>query len=588
MALCLLILLALAPGWQTSTTPAPTADPPTGTPGAGAVVPSVAGPSPIPSGARFAVVQIDGPILYGYQLDSLKTRVDRALAGGADAIVFELDTPGGELYLAIEISKYIKSLQVPTIAWVNTRAYSAGSLLAAACDEMVMSRNASVGDCAPVAPGQNLADTERAKALSPLLSEFRDSAEENYAGASGSDYAVFHAMCVLNIPVYRVRHAQTGETRLVNAVDLEVLVNDVSPRDALDRVPNAANPAAGIAGSGTSSAPQAGGAYAGIDNLDLRQVAGPSLVIGNDQQRGNWELHEQVHDGGTLLTFSEKEAARAGLSRATVSSMAEIQQHYQAADVSLIKPTWSASIAWFLLNPWVRAALVVLLLVGGFIEYVSPGLILPGGVAVVALLLLIGAPLFVGLASVWHIVVIALGVLLLLFELFTLSTGGILVVVGLAMVLVGLALAAVQSTPSGLPAAGTSKQLLISAISMGTGLIIAVPAFVIVVRYFGQLPGLKRLVLETPALGSAVNHQGEPVHAPAPRIAGDESVGAGWIEIGMQATVTATGLRPTGRVEVGDKLLDVTSTGGWVEAGTTVRVVEVHGNVVVVEAVDQS
>ncbi len=577
---CLLIVVALAAGWQT--------DPPTGTPGAGAVVPSAAGTSGIPSGAQMAVVQIDGPILYDYQLDSIKARVDRALAGGADAIVFEIDTPGGDMYLAIEYSKYIKSLQVPTVAWVHTRAYSAGSLIASACDEMVMSRNASVGDCAPVTMGRNLADTERAKALSPLLAEFRDNAEENYAGPSGSDYAAFHAMCVLNIPVYRVRHKQTGEVRLVNAVDLAVLVDDMSPGDALDAVPNAVDPAAGIAGSGTSGASQSGGAYAGADNLDLSQVAGPSLVIGNDQQRGDWELLAQAHDGGTLLTYSEKEAARFGLSRATVSSLADIQQHYNAASVGLVQPTWSEAIAWFLLNPWVRGVLVALLLIGGFIEYVSPGLILPGAVAALALLLLIGAPFIVGLASIWHIVVVVLGLLILLFELFTLTTGGLLAIVGLAMILTGLALAAVQSTPSGLPAPGTSGQLLTSALSMGAGLIIAVPAFIIVVRYFGELPGLKRLVLDDPPSHRAVNSAGEPIAMPAQRIAGDESVGAGWVQVGMTGVVSSTGLRPGGRIEIDDQLLDVTSTGGWVDAGTPVTVVEIHGNVVVVEAISEA
>ncbi|MEM9415858.1 MAG: NfeD family protein, partial [Planctomycetota bacterium] len=222
---------------------------------------------------------------------------------------------------------------------------------------------------------------------------------------------------------------------------------------------------------------------------------------------------------------------------------------------------------------------------GGFIEYVSPGLILPGTLAGIALVLLIGAPYVVGLASIWHIVVVVLGLMILIFELVTLSTGGILVVVGLVMILVGLALAAVQSGPNGLPAAGTANQLLVSALSMGGGLIIAVPAFIVIVRYFGELPGLKRLVLEDVPTAQAFNSAGEPIDAPEQRVSGDESVGAGWVQVGMTGTVTSTGLRPTGRVEIDDKLIDVTSTGGWVEAGTSVTVIEVQGNVVTVEAV---
>ena len=589
--LCLLLLLTLAAGWQADTSE-PTPDPPTGTQGAGAAVPSTAAQGSIPSGSRMAVVTIEGGIMYGYQFDSLKARVDRAVASGADVVIFELDTPGGRLDIALEIAKYIKSLQVRTVAWVHPTAYSAGSLIATACDEMVMSRASATGDCAPIAMGQNLAPTERAKALSPLLAEFRDNAEENYAGLSGSDYAAFHAMCVLGIEVYRVRHKQTGEVRLVNAVDLEVLVNGVMPGDALDLVPNASDPADALgarSNPGNSANTQSGGANAGTDRpLDLAKVAGPSLVLGSDIQRGQWENLGRVHDGNTLLTVSEKDAARIGLSRATVSNLAEIKRHYNAADVYTVKQTWSETIAWFLLHPVVRAVLVILLLVGGFIEYVSPGLFLPGAVAGLALVLLIGAPLFVGLASVWHIVVIALGVLILIFELITLTTGGILVIVGLAMILVGLALAAVQTSANGLPAPGTSDQLLVSALSMGAGLIIAVPAFVLITRYFGELPGLKRLVLDDAASGRAVNAKGESIDLPHQRVSGDEAVGGGWVKVGMTGTVTTTGLRPAGRVEIDDQLIDVSSTGGFIEAGTTVKVIEVHGNVVTVEAVEDA
>jgi membrane-bound serine protease (ClpP class) len=43
-------------------------------------------------------------------------------------------------------------------------------------------------------------------------------------------------------------------------------------------------------------------------------------------------------------------------------------------------------------------------------------------------------------------------------------------------------------------------------------------------------------------------------------------------------------LRPAGKVQVGDLLLDVVSEGGWVDAGQAVQVVQVEGNRVVVRA----
>ena len=47
--------------------------------------------------------------------------------------------------------------------------------------------------------------------------------------------------------------------------------------------------------------------------------------------------------------------------------------------------------------------------------------------------------------------------------------------------------------------------------------------------------------------------------------------------------IAATQLRPSGAVQFGDRRVDVVTAGGFVEAGTPVRVVEVRGNRIVVE-----
>ena len=125
----------------------------------------------LPTGADVAVIKIRG-LIYGFTLHSLQQSVEHARQNGASLIVLELDTPGGVVTSALKISKYIKSMQVPTVAWVNPEAYSAGIMIAAACNRMVMAPASAAGDCAPIVPGANLSPTERAKALSPILEEF--------------------------------------------------------------------------------------------------------------------------------------------------------------------------------------------------------------------------------------------------------------------------------------------------------------------------------------------------------------------------------------------------------------------------------
>ena len=301
---------------------------------------SAAGGLSVPSGGLVAIIEIDGPIFYDNQLDSLKRRTDRAIKDGADLIVFDLDTPGGRLDLALDISAYIRKLPVPTVAWVDDQALSAGILIGSACDELVMSKASLTGDCAPIIPGENLSPTERAKALSPLLAEFRANAADNYNGPTTSDYAIFHAMCALGVEVYQVRHKITGEVRLISQADYAVMVDGQSPIDA-----------AGIGQNNNSalSAPD-----------ELEQVGKPIVTVTDASEIGQWELIKQVHDGSTLLTMNEIEALDAGLSRATVSSESDLKTLYGAGSVDRYEETWSESLVGFLVHPVVRACLLLL------------------------------------------------------------------------------------------------------------------------------------------------------------------------------------------------------------------------------------
>lgn len=522
----------------------------------------------VPSGGLVGIIEIDGPIFYDNQLDSLKRRTDRAIQDGADLIVFDLDTPGGALIIALDMSAYIRTLSVPTVAWVDNQALSAGILVGSACDELVMSASSLTGDCAPIVPGQNLAPTERAKALSPLLAEFRANAADNYNGSTTTDYALFHAMCVLGVEVYQVKHKITGELRLVSQVDYAIMVDGQSPVDA-----------AGIGQSNNNGS-------ALTNPEDLSQVGKPVVTVTDASEVGQWELVKQIHNGSTLLTMNEVEALDAGLSRATVRNETELKQLYGAGNVQRYEETWSESLVGFLVNPIVRACLLLLGIVGLLLEYFSPGLFVPGIVGLAAIAVLIGAPFLVGLAQTWHLLLIVIGLALVIYEMFTMTTFGVLAVLGLLMFIAGLVLSGVQTASNGLPASGTERQVMITSLSFVGAIVLTVPVLFIMTRYFGSLPLLNKLVLtesQSPSIaiagGTVMPHQ---------RVSGDEVVGGGNIKPGMTGVVTRTGLRPAGNIEIGEQLIDVTSTGGFVEAGTTVRVLEVHGAMIMVEPVEEA
>ncbi|MBX2852054.1 MAG: hypothetical protein KTR15_09950 [Phycisphaeraceae bacterium] len=527
---------------------------------------AAAGGLSVPTGGLVAVIEIDGPIFYDNQLDSLKRRTDRAIQDGADLIVFDLDTPGGRLDLALDISSYIRTLPVPTVAWVDDQALSAGILIGSACDELVMSRASLTGDCAPIIPGENLAPTERAKALSPLLAEFRANAADNYNGTTTTDYALFHAMCALGVEVYQVKHKITGEVRLVSQADYAVMVDGQSPVDA-----------AGIGQSSTSA----------LDTPDeLQQVGKPVVTVTDASEVGQWELIKQIHNGTTLLTMNEIESLDAGLSRATVSTEAELKTLYGAGNVQRYEETWSESLVAFLVNPMVRAALLLLGIVGLLLEYFSPGLFVPGIVGLAAFAVLIGAPFLVGLAQTWHLLLIVGGVALVVYEMFTMTTFGVLAVIGLLMFIAGLVLSGVQTASNGLPTSGSARQVMITSLAFVGAIVMTVPILFVMTKYFGSLPLLNKLVLTDSQTASLATAGG--IEVPHQRVSGDEVVGGGKVKPGMTGVVTRTGLRPAGNIEIDDQLIDVTSSGGFVEPGTTVRVLEVHGNMITVEPVESS
>src|SRR3977135_3152882 len=62
----------------------------------------------------------------------LRRAVKAAESAGAGAIVFEMDTYGGRLDTAAEITSVLNHANIPTYTFINSNAGSAGSLIALA------------------------------------------------------------------------------------------------------------------------------------------------------------------------------------------------------------------------------------------------------------------------------------------------------------------------------------------------------------------------------------------------------------------------------------------------------------------------
>lgn len=488
----------------------------------------------------------------------LERGVEQARERGAKTIVFDIDTPGGLVSSAIDISTLIKSLaDIHTVAWVNPEAISAGSLISLAANEIVINKRSKIGDCAAIMVGpqgmQSLGETERAKIDSYILAEFRDSAKAN-------DYpiALCETMVTLGPAVYRIRNTETDEKLYVYEDQLSQYA--IHPADIKrfnidsnsSTKPNADEPADSPVDGSEADAPVP----------------------------ATWKIDKLVLKERSLLTMLTEEAVEYGFATAVVDSEQALLSHFGTPDAELIRhaPNWSEDLVAWLTSPFVRGILTIVLLMALYSEMQAPGLGLAGGVALLAAAILFGAPYLTGLAEAWEIIIVVIGLALLAVEIFFIPGFGVAGISGLLLMFIGLLLTFVPEDPDPgfmptLPQTwdGVTEGLL-TIIFSGLG---ATIGMMILARYFGSIPLFRKLILE-----------GQP-HEMATGVSAGVGTGldAAGVKLG-DVGHTLSDLRPMGRAEFGSAVYDVTTSGGWISSGTRVRITELTGSRIVVEEAD--
>lgn len=529
---------------------------------------------------------------------SVMRRMKLAERAGADAIVYELNTPGGELGAVLAISDAIKSSPIPnTVAWVHSEAYSGGAVIALAAREMIVSDPASMGDAIPINISplmgmRSMPAAERQKFLSPLISDLVDSARRR-----GYDEKLVQGIAALDVELWLIQNPQTGERLFIGRNEYRMLFGDPPPGE-MPRIPSVPltdsdewTPGEDQAGAGVPDEtdtprqeaqqsifnPEDGAPSVDDEDGDRRFIpAAPALEgivpplsltvpstrpVLTPADRGRWLPVEKVSDGAGVLVFKTSDMLRYGLAVQTVQNDEELKAFFGAQNLIRLDSTWSEGLVAFLTSIWVRGILVVVFIISLFLEMTSPGLTLPGAVAFVALALLLAPPMLIDLASWWEIAAIIAGIILIVLEIFVIPGFGIFGVIGVLALFGGLVGTFV---PDGglFPDSDAQREDLLYGVAT-TVLAVATSGFFMYLlsRHFGTLPLLNRLVLQTPVDDVPGD---ELLAAAAPALPGQLAVG--------QIGVAVTPLRPAGRVEFEDRFVDVVAEIGYIPAGATVRV----------------
>jgi len=493
----------------------------------GVAFPQADGPNaPADSGrdAKAAIIPCEGMIDQAL-FYSIKRRTGIALNEGADYLIYQISTYGGLVDAADSIAKYLiqqAAMDGHTVAYVTTEAISAGALVSVSCEDIIMQKNTTIGDSAPITMGGKLEGVEREKAESFIRAAFQRAAEAN-----GYPELLLKAMVTMQIEVYRVKNLQTDE--------YEFFEGDKLPKD-----PN------------------------------VYDIEGAEEIVGDNE----------------LLTLTASRALEYGIARAVVDDLdgglAFLEERYGVTfrdEPIVLVPNWSEHMVSWLNSPAVLGILFMLALLGVYIEFSSPGFGLPGIAAVICFAVILGSKYLVGMANWVEIVLLFIGIVLLLIELFVLPGFGIAGVSGLLLILAGLFGMLVRNAPDELPWPDTptdweslSSNVFSLTLGFGGFLVLAW----LVSRYLPRLPFLSGLIL-APTRGRSLSKVS--MTAP-PEDAGQT------IQVGDVGAVISR-LRPAGKARFGKARVDVVASGEFLDKGTEVQIIEIHGSRVVVKRAEQ-
>ncbi|MFC1637212.1 nodulation protein NfeD [Planctomycetota bacterium] len=454
---------------------------------------------------------------------SIRRRTEMALDTGVEYLIYEIGTYGGLLNSADDISKYFIldiGKRAHTVAYVTTQAISGGAMISVSCKDIIMLENTTIGDCAPIMIGGKLEGVEREKIESFTRAAFMRAAEAN-----GYPEALLKAMVTMQTKVYRVKNLQSNEEEFFEDKQL--------PED-------------------------------------------PNLY--------DLENKELVVDENELLTLTASQASEYGIARAVVNDRAGVLEFLAerdgvtfAAELMVMKTLWSEEMVRWLNSPAVMAILVTLALLGVYIEFNTPGLGLPGLVAVICFVTIVGSKYLVGLANWVEVLLFIIGILLLMVEVFVLPGFGIAGILGIICMFAGFFGMLVKNPPSRLP--WPQDAIAWNDFTWGiVGLSIGFGGFVVLAwllsKYLPRIRFLSGLILVPTAVGQGGTMRVNMTMPPESRATG--------VSVGDLGEVIST-LRPTGKARFGDAIVDVVAEAEFIDKSAKVEIIEIHGNRVIVK-----
>jgi membrane-bound serine protease (ClpP class) len=286
-----------------------------------------------------------------------------------------------------------------------------------------------------------------------------------------------------------------------------------------------------------------------------------------------WELGKPVREGGKEMFFisNGRRAVELGVADQTISGKEDLARVLNVqSPIEEIQRSWVDTFVLILNMKFFTFLLLLIGLSAIAFELSAPGLGIGGLVGVLCFGLFFWSR-FLGGTSGWlEVMLFAMGLMFIAAEVFVIPGFGVAGIMGMALTLGSLVMASRRFVG---PAGQLDWTNLGNDVATVLGAFVGFAVVVIVLTsYMGQIPGLSRLTLQ------AEIAPGESF------VTTDASPPWQRVEIG-QTGRTVSPLRPGGRMEVDDMLVDVVTEGDFVDSGQPVRVIAKQGTRVVVRVV---
>ncbi|NTW59380.1 MAG: nodulation protein NfeD [Nitrospirae bacterium] len=148
--------------------------------------------APAPPARTVLLIKIDAPITPMIAEFIMKS-IDKAAKQNAEALIIEMDTPGGLVESTREIIKKMLASEVPTVVYVapdGSRAASAGVFITLTANIAAMAPNTRMGSASPVQMEGKMDETMAKKVTNDLAAMIRGIAEKRGRNAAWAEDAV--------------------------------------------------------------------------------------------------------------------------------------------------------------------------------------------------------------------------------------------------------------------------------------------------------------------------------------------------------------------------------------------------------------